>query len=128
MDAVPTEGPPLRKPIDFVNPPTSVSSLPLLSQLLVSFLFIGPVTFADSRINRSTSSRVFLPYVPEMFSVLNTLPKLHHCGSKISFKNNGYEANCAPLSCHNISLRHLQLLILKNRALKDFMKHKQLFG
>lgn len=54
-NGVHTEGPPVRRPIDFCLLPCF---LPVLSQSLVSFLLIGPVSFTDSRINRSTSSHV----------------------------------------------------------------------
>lgn len=67
-----TAGPPVRRPIDFSRPPPPPCSVPLLSQSLVSFLLIGPVSFTDSWINRGTSSHVcFWLYVTKMFIVLN---------------------------------------------------------
>lgn len=66
----------MSRPIDFCLPPCS---LLLLSQSLVSFLLIGPVSFTDGRINRGTSLHVgFWLYVTKMLICLSTLPKLHH--------------------------------------------------
>lgn len=81
----------------FLSTPPPHPPQPLLSQLLVSFLLIGLVSFTDSGINRSTSSRVFLALCDWNVNSLKHAAKatsLVQVAQTRRFRNAGCDAYC----------------------------------